>query len=219
VLASTLADVDVAARVQLMAYFERFRFDKSGEGWINYGIDHIHDDACPFCGRDDVDEGGMVTLCSQIFSKAYKAYPSTITDEASALEATLGERARLKLEKVITGSAEGVAKWSKYVSLNTALPETANLIAFLPEAHIEVKVLLDRKRASPLDAVDAKNDLRAVGYSLDRANAVLREYNEAVAVLNVETGKAVASVPITELTATLARDNTKKLIQRHSPGV
>lgn len=219
VLASTLADVDVAARDQLLAHFKRFQFDRSGEGWINYGVDHIHDDACPFCGRDGVDEGGMVTLYGQIFSKAYKAHLSTITDEASALDATFGERSRLELEKVIKGNAEAVVKWSEFVSLSTALPEMDSLIPFLSKAHIEVKALLDRKRASPLDAVDAENDLRVVDASLDRANAVLRAYNEAVAAINMETGKAVASAPITEAAATLARDNARKLIQRHSPGV
>lgn len=86
ILAGTVADIDVSARGRLLEHFRRFGFDKKGEAWISYGVEHIQDDACPLCGRDDVDAEGMVSLYGKIFGEIYKAHLGTITTAAAELE-------------------------------------------------------------------------------------------------------------------------------------
>ena len=219
VLASTVADLDASARGRLLDHFKRFGLDKKGEAWISYGVEHIHDDACPLCGRDKVDAEGMVTLYGQIFGETYKAHLATITTAATELEGGLGEDARTELAGKMATNAESATKWAEYVVLGCELPAASELGTHIAEAHKQAKALLDRKRSSPLDVLEATDELAAVGDSLASARELLDKYNAAVEATNEAAKKAVASTSTTETAATLVRDNVKKRKGRHDPGV
>lgn len=219
VLAATVSDIDTSARERLLAHFKRFGLDKKGEAWISYGVEHIHDDACPMCGRDDVDAAGMVTLYGQIFGETYKAHLGTITTASTELEDALGEDARTELANKVAANAEAVAKWAEYVVLGDQLTDMSEFGTEIANAHREAKALLDRKRSSPLDVLDAVDELAAVCASLRSAHELLDKYNAAVAAINEATKKAVAAATTTEAAATLARENVKKRIARHDLGV
>jgi wobble nucleotide-excising tRNase len=219
VLAGTVADIDVSARGRLLEHFKRFGFDKKGEAWLSYGVEHIHDDACPLCGRDDVDAEGMVTLYGQIFGETYKAHLGTIMTASTEVEDGLGEDARTELANKIAANAEAVGKWTEYVPLGDDLPDVSELGTHIADAHRETKALLYRKRSSPLDVIEAVDELAAVGKSLASARELFDNYNAAVEAINEATKKAVAAAPTTEAAATLARDNVKRRMARHDPGV
>ncbi|OYY69683.1 AAA family ATPase [Sphingomonas sp. 28-63-12] len=219
VLAGTIAHIDASARGRLLEHFKRFGFDKKGEAWISYGVEHIHDDACPLCGRDDVNAEGMVSLYGQIFGETYKAHLGTITAAATELEDGLGEDARTALAGKIATNADWATKWADYVALGEELPDVSELGAHIADAHRDAKALLDRKRSSPLDVIEAIDELAAVGASLNSARELLDKYNAAVEAINEVTKRAVAAAPTTEAAATLARDNVKKRIARHDLGV
>jgi wobble nucleotide-excising tRNase len=219
VLTSTIADIDASARRHLLEHFKRFGLDKKGEGWISYGVEHIHEDACPLCGRDNVDAGGMVTLYGQIFGETYKAHLATITTASTELEDGLGEDARTELAGRLATNDDGAAKWAEFVALGTELPDVSELGTHIAEAHRGTKALLDRKRSSPLDVIEAVDELAGVGKLLTSARELLEKYNAAVDAINEATKKAAAAAPTTETAATLARDNVKKRMARHNPGV
>lgn len=219
VLIGTVADIEASARGRLLEHFKRFGFDKKGEAWISYGVEHIHDDACPLCGRDDVDADGMVTLYGQIFGETYKAHLGTITTASTELEDSLGEDTRTALANKMATNAEAAGKWAEYVALGKELPDASELGAHIADAHREAKALLDRKRSSPLDVLQAVDEIAATGQSLDAARKLVEKYNAVVEAINEATKKAVAAAPTTEAAATLARDNVKKRMARHAPGV
>lgn len=219
VLASTVEDIDASARRRLLDHFKRFALDKKGEAWITYGVEHVHDDACPFCGRAEVDSQGMVTLYGQIFGETYKAHLATITKAATDLEDALGEDARTQLATKIATNAEAASKWADYVSLGQELPDITEVGAHIAEAHKNAKALLERKRSSPLNVIADAEELSAAAKALADAGEVLRRYNEAVVSINATTGKAVGTTPVSEAAAMLVRDNVKKRIARHDPGV
>ncbi|BCA57277.1 hypothetical protein HMP06_0046 [Sphingomonas sp. HMP6] len=219
VLAGTVADIDVAARGRLFDHFKRFGLGKKGEAWITYGVEHIHDDSCPLCGRDDVDAAGMVTLYGEIFGETYKAHLGTITTASTELEEGLGEGARTELANKVAANAEATAKWAEYLPLGDELPDVSKLGTHVADAHRETKALLDRKRSSPLNVIEAVDELAAVGTSLRAAQELLGTYNSAVKSINEATKKALAAAPTTEAAATLARENVRKRIARHELGV
>ncbi len=219
VLASTVADIDASARSRLLDHFKRFGFDKKAEAWISYGVDHIHDDACPLCGRDDVDAEGMVTLYSQIFGETYKAHLATITAASSELEDSFGEAARTRLADKIAANANWAIKWTEYVQLGTDLPTVSEFGTYIAEAHKTARTLLDRKRSSPLEVIEAVEELAGLSKSLAEAQGLLGTYNAAVEDINDATKKAIATASITEAAAMLARDNVKKCMARHDVGV
>lgn len=219
VLASTVADIDTSVRERLIDHFKRFAFDKKGEAWITYGMDHIHNEACPFCGREEVNAQGMVTLYGQIFGETYKAHLANITMAAARLEEALGEDARAQLAAKIASNTATTSKWADYVTLGQELPDVSRVGASISEAYRSAKALLDRKRSSPLDVIVGAVELSTATKSLADANDILRRYNEAVASINELTSKVVRTSHTDAAAATLARDNVKKRMARHDPGV
>jgi wobble nucleotide-excising tRNase len=219
VMASTVADIDVSARARLLEHFQRFHLDKKAQEWISYGLDHIHEDACPFCGRDDVDGAGMVTLYGQIFGETYKGHVGTIKELSGEVETALGEDARTALASQIEANADAARKWSEFVQLEQGLPDMTALGPLIVEAHTAAKSLCDKKRASPLDKIEAVDELAEIEQKLRQASQLLIDYNTAVAAINAATAKATSTAPMTVDEATTARDNVKKRIARHDTGV
>lgn len=219
VLASTVADIDASARNRLLEHFTRFHLDKRAEEWVGYGLEHIHDDACPFCGRGDVDEKGMVTLYGQIFGETYKRHLTAIRELGGEVETALGEDARTALAAKVEANAEAASKWSEYVRLEKPLRDLTGLGVLIADAHKGAKVLFEKKRASPLDELEAADELVEIEAKLTAAYDLIKEYNDAVFATNDATEK-VSSAPPTSLEAVqVVRDNVKKRKARHDPGV
>lgn len=219
VLQGTVADIDVTARQRLLDHFKRFRLGKQGEAWIAYGVDHIHDNACPFCGRDSVDAAGTVTLYAQIFGETYKAHLASITHAAALLEGAFGEGARTALSNTITSNAEAVARWGEFVSFDRHLPDMADFGPLVVQAHASVKALFDKKRGSPLDCIEATVEFAGIEVQLATASFMTKEYNEAVTAMNSAAEKTKTSAGITLDLATRTRDDARKRVQRHDTGV
>ena len=135
------------------------------------------------------------------------------------MENGLGEEARTGVAGKVATNADGAAKWAEFVALGTELPDVSELGTHIADAHNGARALLDRKRSSPLDVIEAVDELAAVGRSLGSARDLIDKYNAAVEAINEATKKTVAAAPTTETAATLARDNVKKRMARHDPGV
>jgi wobble nucleotide-excising tRNase len=216
VLSATVPHINAAARDKLADHFRHFRLGKQGEAWVNYGVEHLEDDACPFCARPNADELGMVTLYGQIFGEQYKAHMTTIADAATLLDDALGEDARTAIAATLTANVALAKAWEQYVQLGAELPDCADLGTDLAEAHSAAKDLLDRKRQSPLDAIeDAELTAKASG-ALSWAAATLTAYNTAVETINAATkGAQSTSATTTEDDAKLAVTNARRRIARN----
>lgn len=220
VLAATVPDIDAAARERLAGHFRHFKLGKQGEAWINYGVEHIHDDACPFCGRPDADELGMVTLYGQIFGEEYKTHLTNINAAGETLDAVMGDEARAEMTATLVGNVVSAQSWGQYVQLGVTLPDTATLAADLADTHVGAKSQLDRKRQSPLEVVEDAETREKVNAGLARAAKTIGEYNRAVDDINTAAKGAQAATGTTEDAAKLTVANAKKRIARSdNPGV
>src|SRR3546814_380578 len=45
IMATTVPTIDAAARARLAEHFRHFKLGKNGEAWVNFGLEHIEDDA------------------------------------------------------------------------------------------------------------------------------------------------------------------------------
>lgn len=221
VLSATVPDIDKAARDRLAQHFQHFKLNKQGEAWVNYGVEHIYDDACPFCARSKVDELGMVTLYGQIFGEQYKAHIKTISDAAAALDEALGEDTRTAIAATMSANVASGTAWGQYVQLGDELPDCANLLTDLAEAYGAAKNLLDRKRQSPLEAVKDVELADKAAAAMAAIVTTLNAYNITVHTINAATKSAQsASAITTEDHAKLAVSNAKLRIARtEDPGV
>jgi wobble nucleotide-excising tRNase len=221
ILKARIQDIETAARDKLTKHFRYFGLSKQGEAWVNYGVERVQDDSCPFCARPNVDELGMVTLYGQIFGDQYKAHMKTITDGMTTLDEALGEPARSAITAKMSSNTAAAKAWEQYVQFAAELPECADLTKNLAEAHAAAKDLFDRKRASPLEAVEDTEFIARANAALERAVSTLSTYNDIVEAINDVTKMArSASANITEDEAKLAVTNLKRLIARtEDPGV
>lgn len=219
ILVSTVADIDASARDRLLEHFTRFHFDKRAEEWIGYGLEHIADDSCPFCGREDVDQAGMVTLYGQIFGDTYKAHLAMVRELGVEVETALGEDTRTGLTAKVETNAETARKWGEYVRLDQSLPEMVELGTVIADAHKASKALCDKKRASPLDKLEAEEELFKIRAKLTAATDLINAYNEAVVAINNTIAKVSTASPTNLAFAQAAYDNMKKRIARHDAGV
>lgn len=219
VLEGTIADIDTSARLRLREHFKRFGFDRTAEAWITYGMDHIKEDSCPFCGRDHVDANGTISLYSKIFGETYKSHLSSILTTASLVEDLFGEAARTVVGDKIALNAQAIQQWGKFVVFPQDLPDMSNLISQIQYVHGSLNYLFDRKKASPLDAIDAKNSLDQIKDSISKIKNQIEYYNEIVDSFNKITKKIVDAEPTTVSAASLIVENLKKRSRRYDDGV
>ncbi|MEM7517151.1 MAG: hypothetical protein AAF368_09545, partial [Planctomycetota bacterium] len=215
VLTATVPDIDTAARDKLAKHFKHFGLGNRGEAWVDFGVEHMKDGECPFCARPNADELGMVTLYGQIFGEEYKAHLGTISTSLEELEEALSEEARIEVVTAIADNLEASKEWAKYGKFDTELPSSDTLAADLREAREAAKGLLDKKRAAPLEAVDDDEELRRARDAIERVEATLTLYNEAVEAWNEETKAVKKKSTGSEDDAMLAVKNAKRRIARN----
>lgn len=221
VLGARVPDIDAAARDRLADHFRQFKLGKQGEAWINFGIEHLHGDACPFCARTDVDELGMVTLYGQIFGEQYKAHMDAISAASIALDDALGQDARSAIAATLAENAATLKGWEQYIELGAGLPDCAELGSDLAEANAAATDLLTQKRQSPLEVVEDAELTAKANAALARSAVTLSAYNTVVEGINAATkGTRSTSATMTEVDAKLTVSNVKRRIARtEDPGV
>lgn len=220
ILASTIDTVQDSARGRLEQHFAKFDLGEKGEAWIKFGLEHIHDDSCPLCGKADVDERGNITLYGQIFGDAYQAHFSGIEAAIAELDVIIGSEARASYVRTTTANAEAVRDWSEFYTIGgVQLPDMNATMERLGTVHSKLKFVFDAKRQAPLVAI--VDDDRAE-LALSEFNEVIKSlaaYNEAVTVTENAIAAKRAQSPVSEPQALMKLTNLMKLKQRGEPGV
>lgn len=219
-LARTIADIESSARERLAAHFSKFRLGKQGEAWIRFGVEHIHDDECPFCGKEGVDERGLTTVYGQIFGEAYQAHFEAIKAGADTLDRTVGADARAALATKVTANAEAIRGWSEFCDLSSVVvPDTESSLTALDAAHRSLKALFDLKRQTPLVAVEDAPGIGDTQSQIDAAEQSLRSYNDAISQISKLIDGRRAGTTQTEAQAKLRLENLNKRKRRVDAGV
>lgn len=216
----TIRHVDASARDHLAEHFKKFQLGKQGEAWVRFGLEHIRDDSCPFCGKIDVQETGLVTLYTQIFGDAYKRHFEDIQDLSEQIDKLLGPDARSALSATATANVETLASWSEFYALGRAqLPALTEALDEVAAAYRELRALLDAKRQSPLVAIHDDEALERAAVSMGRATTALAGYNGIVLELEKLVENRKLGTALTEAQARVQLSNLLKRKRRNDPGV
>lgn len=220
VLETTLQDIEASARSQLAAHFTRFRLGRQGEAWVKFGLDHIHDDNCPFCGRPEVDEQGLVTLYSKIFGQSYQTHFDLIKTAAAQVEATIGRDAIAAYAKTISTNSEAVFSWSEFVTLDTGrLHSIERAIEQVSLAGRALTKLFETKRETPLSRVFEPEIVAQAKSWLSEAVAGMAQYNDIINEFRNQVAERQSETRTTEQQAALRHANLVKRKRRTDPGV
>jgi wobble nucleotide-excising tRNase len=219
-LSLTLQSIEETARARLAEHFKRFELGKQGEGWIKFGLEHIHDDTCPFCGKADIDQAGLVTLYNQIFGETYKAHLDSIRNAGDAIGTAFGGEAQWACTTTATTNSETFMSWADFIDLESAtLPNIDAAIERLKEAHAIFKGLLDAKRETPLSTISRPDEIAQGNEKLAETAAGFLAYNEAVTAAQAVITKRLTESSAPEAQALLKVANLIKRKNRTDAGV
>lgn len=185
VLTSTVTDIQTTAREELAAHFKKHKLGRDGEAWVRFGRDHIVDEDCPFCGREGVDELGLVTLYDQIFGESYQSHLARVKAAAEAVDEAIGGDAREHLARTVSANAAAAREWGEFCKLDeVVVPDTEAALAALRVAYDRLKPLFDNKRQTPLSVISDDEAVQAAEAEIAVAITAIHAYNEAVEVIN-----------------------------------
>lgn len=220
ILRSTVADIETVSRDRLAAHFRSFSLGREGEAWVKFGRDHIHDDRCPFCGKSDVDELGLVTVYNQIFSETYQAHFDAIRAAWQAIEDAIGAEARSKMSATVAGNAEAVREWSEFYNFDSiVVADPVPAFAELERAHTALENVYTAKRQSPLVVVEADPSVAEAEAAIGSAIEVIENYNAAIAAISRIVAAPAAGAQLTEQQAASRVANLERRKRRHDPSV
>jgi|GEM_PF-3142168 len=220
ILSTTVPDIQATTRQQLADHFVKHRLGREGEAWIRFGRDHIVDDDCPFCGREGVDELGLVTLYDQIFGESYQAHLAIVKEAGDGVEAALGSEAREALARAISVNSEHARAWSEFCKIDEiAIPDMEIAMAAMAAAYQRLTPLFERKRQTPLTVIEAEDEVRAAAEDLAAAAAAVRSYNDVVGAINRTVSERRSGPQPTVVEAQKRLENLTRRKRRPEPGV
>jgi wobble nucleotide-excising tRNase len=220
ILAATVPDIQTTTRQQLAIHFRKHKLGREGEEWVRFGRDHIVDDDCPFCGRQGVDELGLVTLYDKIFGESYQKHLELVRDTADVVDAALGSEARETIARIVSANSEHIRAWSAFCKLDdVSVPDIELALLGMAKVHDRLAPLLESKRQTPLAVIDVGQAVDAAKKDLLAAIAIVQSYNEAVEAINGRANKARSSPQPTEQLARQRLENLSKRKRRPELGV
>lgn len=220
VLNATVSDIQTSARDRLAEHFVKHKLGKQGEAWLRFGQEHIVDDECPFCGRDNVDELGLVTVYQRIFGEAYQAHLATVKEAAEQIELALGPAGREQIARTISTNAEAAREWGEFCNLSAVqVPDVEGALAAIEAAHLHLKPLLEAKRNAPLEIVANDEELQSATEKLATASTAISAYAAAVDEINGLAEKRRTGPQPSESDCRARIDRLLKRKRRTEPGV
>lgn len=220
VLSSTVADIQSSAREQLAEHFKKHKLGKDGEQWVRFGRDHIVDETCPFCGREGVDELGLVTMYDKIFSESYRKHLTAVKSAADGAATAFGADAREAIAKAVTANAAATLEWAEFCKLHTVeVPAIDSALTALAACHDRLAPLYDGKRQAPLTVIEDEEAIAGAEKELAAATALFDKYNKAVDEINALAEERRSGTQPTEANARTKVDNFQKRKRRSDTAV
>jgi wobble nucleotide-excising tRNase len=194
---------------------------EGGQRWVAEGVQYDTGDDCPFCGRDGAAALPLVQAFRALFSEAYAALQTTITNARENMNGAIGEGPR---GRISTGAAENISHveyWERQCSIDrTALPSLDAVLRDMTSADASLQRLLSAKAAAPLQAVNDGPALDEARGLIAEAAATVTTYNSAVVAANVAIAAKktlTASGDLAQSESALAGLEASK--RRHRPDV
>lgn len=220
ILGRTVAEIEASARDHLASHFRKFDLTKRGEEWLKFGLQHIRDDACPFCGKNDVDSEGLIEVYTKIFGEAYKTHFEDINATRSQIEQVFGADKRAVLAGAISTNSRRVLSWQDFYTVDAnSIPDVEAAFRHLESAYSELRSLFETKRQSPLLAIEAAEVLHTVNASLNYVTEAFVKYNAAITKLSIAFDLRRSTPALTDKVARDVLENLYRRRRRHDVDV
>ena len=181
----TIEDVARGAEQRVADHIARHHMAGRGEEWLSEGLPYIADDACPFCGREDVGTVELVRTFRNYFSRAYHQLRENVRGIGQRIDDALGERVVAGIEHLLVQNAGAAEFWAQYCNLTPpSLSEAGAVDTIVGTLRRSAHDLVHRKAAAPLDAVPPDESFTRASTTFEALRTSLAIYNAAVATAN-----------------------------------
>lgn len=211
-LAQTIDDVTESAEQELAAQLAAHHMLADGESWIAQGMAYIHDDKCPFCGRQGIQGLSLISAYRGVFSTAYKALKADVASMIIQIAQQFSDRTIGALNTLAEKNRGNIDFWGHYCAFD---PLPLNVPESLSDAILTVGQtalpLLNRKALAPLEPVplddafnEAVNAYAVAQREAVAANTAIQGVNALITAKKVETGATNVRVAEGELNRLMA---------------
>lgn len=211
-LSKTLQDVAANAEKLTREHIARC-MDKQGEAWISKGLTYIKGDRCPFCGQA-LAGVELIRAYRAFFSAAYAGLKAEVSEALAKANAQFSQQAILGAQNVIVSNSSNAEFWKKYIEIDYPMMDFEEIREVWAGLHGLIDAYLKRKEASPLDAIQAGDDLRQAFEAYGKVAEKVAKHNQAVDAANamiVQKKQKTAGGSFADAEAQLAElQNAKK---------
>jgi len=204
-LSRTIDDIAQDAERLLTDHLAAHEMTAGGANWLATGVEHAGE-TCPFCGQD-IRGLPLIAAFRAVFSASYKALASDITSMKTAVSQAFGDAALARLDTVAEQNRAGAEFWTRYSTFDAmALALPGDIAPTARALERTARALLDRKSASPLEAIAldevfgiALAAYEAAARATEATNVAVRAVNQVIAEKKASTGAADLKVAEAEL--------------------
>ena len=217
-LNESLDSVGDHAENLLKEHFTKHNMGEDGQLWIDDGLAFIEQDACPFCGRDELEALPIIQAYRVLFSEAYESLKSRADNlVASYVEPVVGSDARTKISRRFERNVERVSFWKKHCAIKDEPNSVAEIIDKVRVLENRLKIVITRKLSAVSEpAVSGAEEAEIVAL-IESANAAIGKANQPIEAINALIEERKASVGATDLEAeTLKLTNLERRKARFS---
>ena len=180
-LGTSLHDVHADAERVVKAHALKLG-GNGAEGWLSQGQRFESRGSCPYCGQE-TDDLDLIKAYQTHFNAAYAA----LRNRVAGLRTLVAECARTSIVDEFSARAETAnaqaATWAEYVSTQVITFDKSVAHDALTELRNFILILVNKKEASPAEAVGSDADLA-------KAKGLWNSVVEAMKSTNVATGSA-----------------------------
>jgi wobble nucleotide-excising tRNase len=198
-LSKSLATISKKAEKKVREHIQNY-LNEEGERWIEYGLNHIRDDNCPFCGESlkDVD---LIQAYQDYFDTAYKDFKADIKKHLDEEKKTFSNDNLLKIQRTLSDNNALIEFWSQYTTFGFQLitidfEEIKNCWDGLSKGLFEH---LEKKLLNPLESILPNEKLLSAMEPFRIIQSSINQYNWKVFEVNNLIQKKKESVKIGNL--------------------
>jgi wobble nucleotide-excising tRNase len=217
-VAQSLETISEEAERNVKEHIKNY-LDGKGEEWIDYGLNHIKDDKCPFC-EQTLENVDLIQDYQRYFDTSYKDFKKEVKEYLEYIQETFCTDNLIVIEGTIHGNYILKDFWSNYVTFDFDLisldfeeiKRRWDLLSHKIFEHLERKLL------NPLETIVPNEDLLSEIEEFRNLQSNIVEYNRKVTELNgliQETKKSIGTGNLNEAKNQLKRLQNQKI--RHSP--
>lgn len=154
----TISDILDTAEVTTKNHIKN-RLDLNGEKWLEYGVNKIKDNSCPFC-EQDISDIGIIKAFKSYFSEEYKKAIKLVDSLSVAFNQKCDIENLLTFQSKIHTNIELLTFWKQYITLpDLYILDLEYFNDVWKQFTSGIRELIENKKRSPFDCIIVPDDI------------------------------------------------------------